>query len=67
MAIEHLDFQVDSFGKAIVEPSNEVIENRLPPVAQGAYELLQSLYRLGINSKADNASNLLAPLIDMQM
>ena len=32
-SIEHLDFQIDSFGKAIGIASNKIIENLLPPIA----------------------------------
>lgn len=42
-AIEHLNFQVDPFGKAIIEASREVIEDLLPPVAQSADKLFQRL------------------------
>ena len=39
--VEHLDFQVDSFREAIIDATDEVIEDLLPPVTQGTRELLQ--------------------------
>ena len=43
--VEHLDFQVDSFSKAIIDTTNEAIEDLLPPVAHGVDKLLQYFER----------------------
>ncbi len=37
-SIEHLDLQIDSFGKSVVVASNKEIQNLLPPVSQCFHE-----------------------------
>ena len=40
-AIEHLDFQVDTFGKAVTMPTVEVVQNALAPVVERLDKRLQ--------------------------
>ena len=40
-AIEHLDFQVDTFGKAVTMPTIEVVQNTLAPVVERLNKRLQ--------------------------
>jgi len=40
-AIEHLDFQVDTFGKAVTMPTIEVVQNALAPVVEHLDKRLQ--------------------------
>jgi hypothetical protein len=44
-SVKHLDIQIDSFGKAIVEASIKVVQDLLPPIAKCADERLQVFER----------------------
>ena len=44
-AVEHLDFEVNALRKAIVDPIDKVVQDLVPPVAQGSDKLLERLER----------------------